>query len=166
MGPVVTEYKIDLNTPGIWTRVDSIGRRRQVTLQPGDNPLLIPGLKPRLPHPVYALGYANSVSYEYQLLLIDLFNSVNHPWSEEIQELAGGLEYPYRETRTYEEAVAFQSALAESVNALRPGLPEAVAPFAGRHGLDVLPWGLGWLYQHLPQKSTQARIEVPVALPP
>ena len=162
----MSKYEIDLENPDVWYRVDSLGRRRAVPFQPGDHPLLGPGIRSRLPHPAYALGYAWAVSYEYQMILIDLFTRCE--WPGYISRLASGLAFPIddRRTNSYEGMVAFESAVAESIKIIRHELADALEPYATRHGLDVVPWGLGWLYRSVPRQWTDRCIEVPVTLPP
>ncbi|HIB63824.1 MAG TPA: hypothetical protein EYO33_01555 [Phycisphaerales bacterium] len=79
--------------------------------------------------------------------------------------MTAGLDFPDQNLATdnYAGMVAYYQAVAEGVSAVRPALAEEVVPFATRHGLNHLPWGLGWLYQALPQNSSDDRVLVPVS---
>jgi hypothetical protein len=159
------KFEIYLDNPDVRYRVDSLGRRRAVPRKPDDDPIFGPGMKKRFPHPAYALGYAWAVSYEYQMILISLFTRCQ--WPNCIKELDSGLIYPVDERRigSYEGMVAFESATAESIRLIRYELVDALRPFAIRHGLDAVPWGLGWLYRSVPRRWTDQSITVKVNLP-
>ena len=164
------DYDIYLDDPFVRHKVDSLGRTRIEQLQPGDDPVSFAlglGGTRRFPHPAYALGYAMAVSYEYQMILIDFFNPNIWGWPSFIEDLKAGLSFPPDDvcTDSYQGMVAYESAIAESVQEIRPELAESLATFAALNGLDALPWGLGWLYRKVPGRWTNEVIEVPVTLP-
>jgi hypothetical protein len=131
-----------------WFREDSLRRIRKFSDTVAlEHPLIPPGWRSRHPHPAYALGHRWAVSYEYQLLLIDLFRAGHCP--TDVLTLAAGLDLPAPDESflTYAGMVAYRQAVASAVGELKPQLVERLLPAAGRHGLDALPWGLGWLIE-------------------
>lgn len=142
--------------------VDSKGRRRRVYWDStgGTAGLLGVPRRQRWGHPAYGLDYAWAVSYEYQMLLIDLFAPSR--WGAYVLELTAGLDFPRHspETDSYAGMVAHYKAVAEGVKEVRHALVDAVAPFAARHGLNPIPWGLGWLYEKLPRGASTERVAV------
>lgn len=162
----IIHWELDLNDPSVCYRVDSLGRRRAFNFDPAKHDPRTWGLlggqplKRKFPHPAYALGYAWAVSYEYQMLLIECFT--RWEWPTTVMDLAAGLVFSTEDsyTESYKGMVAYESAVAQSVKDIRPGLVEALEPFAARHGLNHLPWGLGWLYRSIPQSSTYDIVDV------
>jgi len=156
------------NEEPLLRNVDSRGRVRPTTYPDGiqtfDDMLGLP--RPRrglLAHPSYYLDYPWAVSHEYQMLVGSLIQPSICP--DVILTLTAGLDFPDQNLATdnYAGMVAYYQAVAEGVSAVRPALAEEVVPFATRHGLNHLPWGLGWLYQALPQNSSNNRVLVPVS---
>ena len=70
------------------------------------------------------------------------------PWRDKARALACGLtirDGPYGDYRLW---VSHCQAIVTSVKDRRPSLVKALEPIARRHGLDVVPWGMGWLLRH------------------
>jgi hypothetical protein len=93
------------------------------------------------------LDYAGAVSCEYQLLVGEFFRVAQ--WPPDFLALAAGLELPPPDESffTYAGMIAYRQAVAAAVGEIRPQLVENLLPVAGRHGLDALPWGVGWLIE-------------------
>lgn len=137
---------VDMGTgESLWARVDTLGRVRQLDHYPYDTP--------RFRHPAYRFGYASAVAFEYRILLNDLFLRDDWPWHDEILQLNTGIYYPpaAESFLAYDGLVTYYTTVAEAVKSERPHLVEAVLPVVRRHGLDVLPWGLGFFLANLPQ---------------
>ena len=131
-------------------RVDSIGRIRQISGDaPRDHWLLPPGSVTRFRHPAYILGYRKAVSYEYELLMVDLFSLYGEP-DEDSRACAAAISYPSAgpEYHTYGGYVEYYQAIEAAIVDRRPELIRRLAPLAARHGLDALPWGMGWLVRY------------------
>ena len=133
-----------------WFQVDSLGRVRH--LESRDTVLGIadlftpPNIKiPAFPS-AYLYGYERGVADAHELLLIDLFVYPRwETWCKEMFSLAGGLAVPYEPCRCYECLVENCRRIEEKVATERPQLVAGLESMARRHGIDVLPWGKGWL---------------------
>lgn len=132
-----------------WFQRDKIGRARRMTGEQaiGLGELLPPGWRRRFPHPLYAYGYERAVAYEYELLTGDLLIG-SRPWHEKARALASGLSVQDGPYGDYQLWVSHCQAIAKSVKDARPSLITTLEPIAHRHGLDVVPWGMGWLLRH------------------
>ena len=130
-----------------WFRRDKIGRARRMTGEQADELglLIPPGLRRRFPHPAY--GYERAVAYEYELLTGDLFVRPR-AWLENAEALASGLTVQDGPYGDYGLWAKHCQAIAISVKGTRPSLIKALEPIAHRHGLDAVPWGMGWLLKH------------------
>lgn len=138
----------------VWFRRDKLGRARimedtRTIVTDGLSALLTPpGLRPRPPHPVYVYGYERAVAYEYGLLTGELFFPFgSRPWHKEGMALAGDLTVPGGPYDPYGPWVAYCQTIEKAVAAARPALIAALEPIARRHGLDVVPWGIGWMLE-------------------
>lgn len=132
-----------------WFRRDKVGRARRMTGVQADGLglLLPPGWQRRFPHPLYAYGYERAVAHEYEMLTGDLFFGPRH-WHDKAKALARGLtvqDGPYGDYRLW---VKHCQTIAKSIEDARPSLIMALEPVAYRHGLDVVPWGMGWMLRH------------------
>lgn len=132
-----------------WFRRDRIGRARRMTGEQDDGLglLIPPGWRRRFPHPPYAYGYERAVAYEYELLTGDLFVKPR-AWLENAKALASGLTVQDGPYGDYGLWVRHCQDIAKSVKEERPSLLKVLEPIAYRHGLDVVPWGMGWLLKH------------------
>ncbi len=105
-----------------WHRIDTLGRRKflpEKTLE--DDPILPPGAQWLDPHPSYRLGYAKAVSYEYRLLVVDIYTLFQRP-SPDLLQLAAGIEYPSIDESywTYAGMVAYYKNITEVVEIYDP----------------------------------------------
>ncbi len=132
-----------------WFQRDKIGRARRMTGEQADGLglLLPPGWRRRFPHPPYAYGYERAVAYEYEMLTGDLLIG-SRPWHEKTRALASGLTVQDGPYGDYQLWVSYCQAIAKSVKEERPSVITALDPIAQRHGLDDVPWGMGWLLKH------------------
>ena len=132
-----------------WFRRDKIGRARRMTGEQDDGLglLIPPGWRRRFPHPPYAYGYERAVAYEYEMLTGDLLIG-SRPWHEKVRALASGLTVQDGPYGDYQLWVRHCQAIAKSIKEERPSVITALDPIAQRHGLDDVPWGMGWLLKH------------------
>ena len=142
---------VDMADPTpVWFQVDSMGRVRNLGSRDkvrGMADLLTPS-NVKIPNypSIYLYGYERGVADAHELLLTDLFT---HPrwetWREEMSALAGGLAVLDEPCPCYECLVKRCQRVEERVATERPQLASGLDPMARRHGIDVLPWGKGWL---------------------
>lgn len=163
----IKTWEIDLRNPNPLERVRVYkdGRRFTKLLKPGEHPLL--GLKRKFPHPAYSRGYAKAVSHEYQSILIPLFNPRGYELPDDVLDLAAGLSiHPANfVTYSYEDMASYYQTVAKGVEIVRPELVAELKRFTLRHGLDVIPWGRGWLYSSIPLRQSDSNLEIPMDLP-
>ena len=115
--------------------------------------------KRRHPHPAYIYGgYAWAVSYELEMLLSYLWR-FGWPWTEYLAQLNAGIVYPSATDKaflSYDGMVAFYRDIAHQIAELRPDLHRFGMTVAQRHGIDVIPWGMGYLFENAPPGSFNA----------
>ena len=143
-----------------WFQRDKIGRARRMTGEQDDELglLLPPGWRRRFPHPLYAYGYERAVAHEYEMLTGDLLFG-SRPWHEKAKALASGLivqDGPYGD---YQRWVRHCQAIAKAIEGARPSLVTALEPIAYRHGLDAVPWGMGWMIRHFVEVQPGYRLD-------
>ncbi len=145
--PGIYGYLDAADGASVWFRRDKSGRARRLPedQRPGLAGLVTPpGWKPRFPHPAYAYGYRRAVAYEYELITNELFAGPR-PWHDDDVALSKDLRVKEGPHGPYQPWVAYCQSIVRLVEAERPALLEALGPVAHRHGLDVVPWGMGWL---------------------
>ena len=148
--PPGTHGYIDRSTGATaWFQRDKVGRARRMTGEQaiGLGELLPPGWRRRFPHPLYAYGYERAVAHEYEMLTGDLFVRPR-PWREKARALARGLTVRDGPDGDYQLWVRHCQGIAKTVEDARPCLMTALEPIAYRHGLDAVPWGMGWMLRH------------------
>ncbi len=135
-----------------WFRKDSRNRVRRVEgdtheldLTPFPSP---PGMSPRFPHPDYVYGYERAVAYEYELITLELFMR-QRSWRPEVDTQADGLCIWENLHGTYRPWVEHYKDIARIAKRERPTLLKLLMPIAQRHGLDVVPWGMGWMVEQV-----------------
>ena len=137
-GPGLYGHINQLDQRTEWFRVDSLGRGRHLRSRTTARTHALPFN--------HRYGYERVVADAHELLLNDLFVYPHWKrWREEMFALAGGLAVPDESCACYECLVEQCQRVEERVTTERPQLAAGLEPMARRHGIDVLPWGKGWL---------------------
>lgn len=136
----------------VWFRKDSINRVRRVesdTHELESTPFLSPpGMHQRFPHPEYVYGYERAVACEYELLTLELFMH-QRSWRPDVDAQADGLGIRENSHGTYQPWVEHYKDIARIAKRDRPTLLKLLMPIAQRHGLNVVPWGIGWMVEQV-----------------
>jgi len=139
ISPIRSPGFVDRSRPGVygygdlddttWVRVDSLGRARKIKGE-SEHWLLPPNYHSRNPHPAYQLGHEWAVSYEYQMLLTNIFRYA--PRTQDFYNQDGALVYPRADASflSYAGMVNYYSSIHKSAREINPRLLTELTPLA------------------------------------